>query len=37
MSIWHLDEILDQKQCGVMAGAEAFGQTVFGLSYHSSN
>lgn len=34
MSIWLLEEIVDQKQCSVVTGTEAFGQTIFGLSHH---
>lgn len=36
MSLWLLDEIVDQKQCSVGTETEAFGQTVFGLSHHST-
>ena len=36
MSIWLLDEIVDHKQCSVGTETEAFGQTIFGLSHHST-
>lgn len=36
MSVWHLYKIVDWKQCSVVAGAEAFGRTVFDLSHHST-
>ena len=33
-SINSLDEMVDQKQCIVVARADGFGQTSFGLSHH---
>lgn len=36
MSIWLLEEIVDQKQCSVVTGTKDFVQTILGLCHHST-